>query len=197
MSNALSPKAIALFTLSLIFLVVILVPKALAGPPYLTDDPEPVEYRHWEIYFASLFFEQPKAWTGTAPHLEVNYGAIPNVQLHMIAPLVFYVPGDGPSSYGYGDTEVGVKFRFIPETEWVPQVGTFPLLEVPTGSHDRNLGSGHVQAFLPLWLQKSAGEWTAYGGGGYWINPSPHNRNWWYTAHDPEVSAQVPVRTRR
>lgn len=26
---------------------------ALAGPPYATDDPEPVEYRHWEIYIAS------------------------------------------------------------------------------------------------------------------------------------------------
>jgi hypothetical protein len=23
--------------------------------------------------------------------------------------------------------------------------------------------------------------WTAYGGGGYWINPGPHRRNWWYT----------------
>jgi hypothetical protein len=26
---------------------------ASAGPPFRTDDPEPVEYRHWEAYVAS------------------------------------------------------------------------------------------------------------------------------------------------
>jgi hypothetical protein len=35
---------------------------------------------------------------------------------------------------------------------------------------------------LPVWLQKSWGEedrkWTAYGGGGYDINPGAGNRNW-------------------
>ena len=30
-------------------------------------------------------------------------------------------------------------------------------------------------------MQKSIGPWTAYGGGGYWINPGAHNRNWWFT----------------
>jgi len=180
MRSALCLKATALFSLSVFVLVAILVPKAFAGPPYITDDPEPVEYWHWEIYLASLFFKQPKAWTGTGPHLEVNYGPIPNLQLHVIAPLVFYVPSEGPSSYGYGDTELGIKLRFVQEGAWLPQIGTFPLLEVPSGSHDRNLGSGHLQTFLPLWLQKSVGKWTAYGGGGYWINPGPHNRNWWY-----------------
>jgi hypothetical protein len=23
---------------------------ALAGPPFVTDDPEPVDYLHWELY---------------------------------------------------------------------------------------------------------------------------------------------------
>src|ERR1019366_8989957 len=27
--------------------------EAPAGPPFLTDDPEPVEYQHWEFYLAS------------------------------------------------------------------------------------------------------------------------------------------------
>jgi hypothetical protein len=27
----------------------------MAGPPFWTDDPGPVEYKHWEIYIASLF----------------------------------------------------------------------------------------------------------------------------------------------
>jgi hypothetical protein len=51
------------------------------------------------------------------------------------------------------------------------------LLEIPTGSKSDGLGSGHVQAFLPLWLQKSVGDWTVYGGG-YGINPGVGNENW-------------------
>ena len=41
-----------------------------------------------------------------------------------------------------------------------------------------------MQAFLPVWLQKSWGDprraWTTYGGGGYWIHPGSGNRNWWF-----------------
>lgn len=80
--------------------------------------------------------------------------------------------------YGYGDTELGVKFRFIQETEHLPQAGIFPLLEIPTGDAADGLGSGHVQAFLPLWLQKSFGDWTIYGGSGYGINTGSGNENW-------------------
>jgi hypothetical protein len=51
------------------------------------------------------------------------------------------------------------------------------LLEVPTGSKSDGLGSGQMQAFLPLWLQKCVGDWTVYGGGGYGINPGAGNEN--------------------
>jgi len=154
---------------------------ASAGPPYITDDPEPVEYQHWEVYVASLFTKQPDAWTSTAPHLEVNYGPLQNLQVHVIAPLALYAPNKGATSYGYSDTELGTKFRFVQEGDWMPQIGTYPMLELPTGSHSRNLGSGYLQMFLPIWLQKSMGKWTAYGGGGYWINPGPQNHNWYFT----------------
>jgi hypothetical protein len=150
----------------------------LAGPPFMTDDPEPVDYQHWEFYIASQHTKTIDGWSGTAPHVELNYGVVPNLQLHLIAPLAYAAPNDGSTHYGYGDTELGVKFRFIQETEHLPQVGIFPLLEVPTGSESDGLGSGHVQAFLPVWVQKSFGDWTAYGGGGYGINPGVGNENW-------------------
>jgi len=162
--------------------LLLFVPAAvLAGPPYVTDDPEPVKYQHWEVYLASQLSHDRDSWSGTAPHVEVNYGALPNLQLHLIAPLAFVRPTHGGAQYGYADTELGGKWRFIEEGSWQPQVGTFPLLELPTGNRERNLGSGYVQAFLPLWLQKSLGPWTSYGGGGYWVNPGKGNRNWWFT----------------
>jgi hypothetical protein len=150
----------------------------LAGPPFLTDDPEPVDYQHWEFYIASQHTETADDWSGTAPHIELNYGVVPNAQLHLITPLAYDAPSDDSAHYGYGDTELGVKFRFMQETKKLPQIGIFPLLEVPTGSESDGLGSGHVQAFLPVWVQKSFGKWTIYGGGGYGINPGIGNENW-------------------
>ena len=155
---------------------------ALAGPPFATDDPEPVEYRHWEFYAASQHAKTADDWAGTPAQIEVNYGIVSNAQLHLIAPLAYDVPAHGNSHFGYGDTELGAKYRFFQETQVFPQAGIFPLLEVPTGDEARGLGSGHVGAFLPLWLQKSWGregrEWTSYGGGGYHINPGAGNRDW-------------------
>ena len=153
---------------------------AFGGPPYVTDDPEPVEYQHWEFYVASQDSKLGGDWSGTGPHLELNYGVVPDVQLHVIAPLAYDSPPAGASHYGWGDTELGVKFRFIQETNAMPQVGIFPLLDVPAGSAANNLGNGHLQLFLPLWLQKSWGSWTAYGGGGYGINSLSGNHNWEY-----------------
>ena len=116
----------------------------------------------------------------TAPHVEINYGAIPNLQLHLIAPMVNVNPAGVKAHYGYGDTELGAKYRFIQETDWCPMVGTFPLLEVPTGKSSEGLGNGAAQVFLPIWLQKSWEPWTTYGGGGYWINPGQGNQNFWF-----------------
>jgi hypothetical protein len=153
---------------------------ASAGPPYVTDDPEPVRYRHWELYLASQVGRDAGGWTGTSPHVEANYGVIPDVQLHVIAPLAFAAPARGPLRVGPGDMELGVKWRFVEETEVVPQIGTFPLLEAPTGLADRGLGNGSAQVFLPTWLQKSFGPWQTYGGVGVWLDLGDRNRHWWY-----------------
>ncbi len=29
-----------------------------------------------------------------------------------------------------------------------------------------------------MWIQKSAGKWTTYGGAGYWINSAEGSKNW-------------------
>jgi hypothetical protein len=83
---------------------------------------------------------------------------------------------------GFGDTELGVKYRFITadDDDWWPQVATFPAVELPSGNAGRGLGAGQTQAFLPVWAQKNFGKWTTDGGGGYWINPGPGNKDYWF-----------------
>ena len=147
---------------------------AFAGPPFITDDPEPVDYGHWEVYGFSMATETHDDIGGTLAGVEVNYGAAPNLQLHMIAPLAFDSPNGGGTQIGAGDIELGAKYRFVdPEPDdWFPQIGVFPLVEVPTGDAQSGLGSGHLREFLPVWIQKDFGKWTTYGGGGYWITPA-------------------------
>lgn len=155
--------------------------RASAGPPFTTDDPEPVDLHHWEVYVASARANTPAGRTGTLPHVEVNYGAAPNLQLHTILPYAFSRSAGESMERGLGDVELGVKYRLVQETDHRPMVGVFPLLEVPTGSSAEGLGTGHLMAFLPVWLQKSRGSWTTYGGGGYWINPGAGNHDYWFT----------------
>ena len=149
----------------------------------MTDDPEPVELGHWEVYGFSAGALGRHDVSGLGPSLEVNYGAAPNLQLHMIAGLAYDDPSGSGLRMGVSDTELGAKYRFLTpgDDDWWPQVGIFPLVEVPTGSSERGLGAGYVQAFLPVWIQKDFGKWTTYGGGGYWINPGTGNRDYWFT----------------
>ena len=163
---------------SLLLTTALLTLKTYGGPPFLTDDPEPVDYQHWEFYVASIDSKTADGWSGTAPHVELNYGVVPNVQLHLITPLAYDAPAGDRSHYGYGDTELGVKLRFLQESDKLPQAGIFPLVELPSGRAADGLGNGRAQLFLPLWLQKSWGAWTAYGGGGYGFNAGAGNQNW-------------------
>ena len=122
--------------------------------------------------------------SGVGPAWEFNYGLIPNGQFHIVAPLAFDSPAGGPSQFGYGDTELGFKYRFIDEDAngSRPMVGVFPLVEIPTGDEASGLGAGHVRMYFPVWLQKSFGDWTTYGGGGYWVNHGggTDDKDYWF-----------------
>jgi hypothetical protein len=161
----------------------LLLSSASAGPPFITDDPEPVDYLHWELYTFSLGTHEMRDTSGVAPSCDCNYGGLPNVQLHFQPGLAFYQADSGPLESGPGDTELDVKYRFLQQDKnsWVPSAAIYPLLEVPTGDAARGLGTGRTHAFVPLWVQKDFGDWTTYGGGGYWINPGPSNKNFWFT----------------
>lgn len=95
--------------------------RVCAGPPFVTDDPEPVDYRHFEVYLASQLSHEPGGWSGTAPQLEVNYGPLPDVQVSASVPLAFDAPKDGLTHFGPGDTELALKYRFLQETDTRPQ----------------------------------------------------------------------------
>jgi hypothetical protein len=151
-----------------------------AGPPFRTDDPQPVDPGHLELYLFAAGQHASGGSSGLGPAVEFNYGFLPDMQFHAIVPYAYNRPQEGPSRTGLGDLEAGLKVRFIHETDTLPQVGLFPLVELPTGRAEQGLGSGHTQVYLPVWAQKTWGAWTTYGGYGWWRNPGEGNRDWHY-----------------
>ncbi len=154
-----------------------LLPPLRAGPPFLTDDPEPVDHRHGEAYLFASGDRTNDGHAVSAPAVEVNYGVLPDTQLHLVVPFASFTPAGGPTASGPGDAEFGVKYRFAHEAAAWPQAGIFPMIELPAGSADRGLGNGRAWYRLPLWLQKTWGPWTTYGGGGYAFNSAPGRRD--------------------
>jgi hypothetical protein len=151
---------------------------AFAGPPFQTDDPEPIDYKNFEFYTFAAVATLPGEVDGQGPAIEFNWGALPNVHLHMIVPAASYFPNPGPRAFGVGDIELGIKYRFVQETKTRPQIGTFVMFEIPSGDASRGLGVGRTWYKLPLWVQKSWGPWTTYGGGGETVVPAKGYRNY-------------------
>jgi hypothetical protein len=151
---------------------------ALAGPPFQTDDPQPIGFREYEFYTFAVSDGTTVETDLSAPALEFNWGAVPNVHLHIILPAATVLPAVGPRAFGLGDTELGIKYRFVQETKHCPMIGTFVMFEIPTGDAAKGLGVGKTWYKLPLWAQKSFGPWTTYGGGGETIVKAPGFRSY-------------------
>ncbi|HEX2764331.1 MAG TPA: hypothetical protein VHM92_10905 [Allosphingosinicella sp.] len=152
---------------------------ASAGPPFLTDDPVPTDLAHWEIY-AFAGGDGRHSTVDADLGLDLNYGAVKDVQLTATLPLSFaHVPLSGWKS-GTGDLELGVKYRFFHDDARGLSAAIFPRAILPTAGHSSN---GKTRFLLPLWVGKDfAGGTSLFGGGGYMINPGAGNRNFWQGA---------------
>lgn len=150
---------------------------AFAGPPYDTDDPEPADYRHWEIYMFGTGARSGGAFEGEAG-LDINYGLAKDVQLTTTLPVNF-IRGPGART-SVGDVEIGVKYRFYHNEAAGVSIAFFPTVMLPTSG--KKNGSGKTGLFLPIWAQKDVGKWSVFGGGGYSINPGAGNRDYWQAA---------------
>jgi hypothetical protein len=149
---------------------------ALAGPPYITDDPVPTDTGHWEIYVFGDAGGRGSRLDGDLG-FDLNYGPVKDVQLTATLPLsVSHAPHEGWRS-GSGDVELAVKYRFLHDERHGLSAAVFPRAFLPTSS----VVSGEkVRVLLPIWAEKDfAGGTSLFGGGGYEINPGSGNRNFW------------------
>ncbi len=156
--------------------ILLIAAPAQAGPPFMTDDPEPTEQGHWEIYGPLIDVEGRGGDFSGSAGAEINYGALPHVQLTLGLPAAFsHTSSD--TSWGAGDVELAVKYQFYQNEDAGLSIAAFPGITLPTASN--GMGNGKVTALLPVWAQKDIGPWSIFGGGGYAFNPGVGNRDYW------------------
>ena len=140
------------------------VPPALAGPPYMSDDPEPTDTKHFEIYSFSNGTATRDDISGEAG-IDFNYGAAPDLQLTATVPAGFDRPTAGGMSFGLSNIELAAKYRFLHQDSFGLDVSVFPRIFLPSASSA--VGNRTASLLLPVWVQKDwTGGWSAFGGGG-------------------------------
>ena len=179
----------ARLTIPMIILGLAAATPAWAGPPFLTDDPEPTDTGHWEIYAPLLEAEGQGSTFEGSTGVEINYGAARNVQITVGLPVAYAHDSNG-TEWGAGDVAVSVKYRFYHNEDLGLSIAVFPGVTLPTASD--GFGAGEVTGLLPVWFQKDSGPWSVFGGGGYAFNPGDGNRD--YLTGALAVSRQITPR---
>jgi hypothetical protein len=147
---------------------------AFAGPPYMSDDPEPTDYKHFEIY-TFLNGTVSKDGTNGEAGIDFNYGAAPNLQLTAVLPAGYDFASASPIAAGLGNIELAAKYRFLTQNVAGVDVAIFPRLFLPSASPA--VGTQHASFLVPLWLEKDWGQWSAFGGGGCELNGGGGSEN--------------------
>ena len=155
--------------ITLLIIPRLLMPVALAGPPFVTDDPEPTDYRHFEIY-AFAQGSSSHSDTDSSFGIDFNYGATPDLQLTAVVPYEVETPSGGATATGFSNVELAAKYRFLHQESAGWDAAVFPRLFVPSASAE--VGERHISMLLPLWVQRSWGDWSTFGGGGCALNRS-------------------------
>lgn len=138
---------------------------AFAGPPFLTDDPEPTPQHEYEV----LFFaegEPLRGDVGGSTGIDFNYGAGPDLQLTAALPIAFEDTGAG-RDWGVGNVELAAKLRILHQDSFGWDVAIFPRVYLPSGS---DIGDQHASFLLPIWIGREGEGWSTFGGGGCAIN---------------------------
>lgn len=144
-------------------LATLLSQPALAGPPYVNDDPVPTDEGHFETY---LFVSGAVGHDGHggATGIDFNYGGAEDLQLTAALPLEWESPYGAPRAQGIGNVELAAKYRFLHQDRAGVDVAVFPRLFLPSPS--TRVGERHASLLLPLWIGVSGETWGSFGGGG-------------------------------
>ena len=168
---------------------------ARAGPPFVTNDPDPPEVGQWEINLPwTLKRSQDGSLSGEIITFDPNYGYDRFTQLSIELPVPYSGSEEGGFSTGIGDALLEYKRRFGTD----PYAGYFginPQLTLPTGDKERGLGAGRGTVQIPLLYQKKWGEMVFYSDLRYKWRAGEEGKSFWFLgfAVEQQVSAGLKL----
>jgi hypothetical protein len=157
-----------------LMLTAVLSDPSMAGPPYVTDDPQPTDYKHYEIYAFGSATTTREGSSGAAG-IDFNYGAAPDLQLTAVLPSGYDKPSGSSTVSGLSNVELAAKYRFLRQDTAGWDVSIFPRVFLPSAS--RSVGNRHASLLLPLWMEHDWDDWSTFGGGGCVLNQGGDSRN--------------------
>ncbi len=136
---------------------------AQAGPPMLTGDPGTPGDGNWEINIAATLEKRRSESRWEAPALDLNYGLGEHIQLSYEVPWIVLSPSGEGTRSGLGNSNIGVKWRFLDEEKHGISASIKPEFEFnpPTSSADRGVVEEGTVFRLPLQMEKKLGPVTA------------------------------------
>ena len=131
--------------------------QALAGPPYVSDDPEPTDYKHFEIYTVTNGTTTREGTAG-ASGIDFNYGAAPDLQLTATVPAGFDRPVGGGTNVGLSNIELAAKYRFLHQDGFGLDISVFPRISFRAA---RTMSATVIRRLLlPVWIKR---DWRVDG----------------------------------
>ena len=103
-----------------------------------------------------------RQWVSTGVHQSdlsggLRLGLTPNLDLHWSSTdFLSMVDATGARS-GFGDSWLGLKYRFLRQTKHIPSLGVFYLAKVPSADAKNGMGTGQVDHAISFLASKDLG----------------------------------------
>jgi hypothetical protein len=167
---------------------------AQGGPPVITDDPGTPGNHHWEINVGFTQENDSGATNFATPILDINYGAGDHTQINFQIPYAMQNTNNDLNA-GLGNSQFGVKWRFLDEDSHGLSVSTYPhiIWNNPSNSVRRGLVDNGWQVFLPLECSRQFGKFEINGEAGYNIQQRLPNEIWLGLVTGYQVSSRVEL----
>jgi hypothetical protein len=132
---------------------------AQAGPPMITNDPGTPGPGAWEVNLAATGAHGRDGWDADAPDIDINYGVGERVQLSVHSSLAHARAAGGAVDSGWGDLELGLRWRFLDQAAAGVDAAIQPLwVRGWSGAARRKgLASAHPEFVLPLQVARDFG----------------------------------------
>jgi hypothetical protein len=106
---------------------------AQGGPPMITDDPDTPGPGYWEINLSAVIEKSQSERRYEAPGADINYGLGKRIQLKFEIPWINAGKPGEPLQAAAGNSNSGVKWRFLGQEGQRLAWSIYPQLELNTG----------------------------------------------------------------